>query len=113
MQSKPSEIERRTLAALAAIKTAYDPQDEECSVTIFISHHLEELDESYWLKHLQADTPAAAQVLDLLVLQSHWGDDDEDGIDRFDFTLPGDVTDYVICVRFSGDGAIEDIDMES
>ncbi len=30
-----------------------------------------------------------------------------------DFTLPGDATDYVVCVSFGEDGEIEDISMES
>ena len=39
-------------------------------------------------------------------------EDDED-IDMFDFTLPGDVTDYVICVSFDEHGKVEEISMES
>jgi hypothetical protein len=50
------------------------------------------------------------------VLRSHWGDDDdgdEEGIDTFDFTLPDEVTDYVISVRFDEDGEVESVSMES
>ena len=49
------------------------------------------------------------------MLRSHWGDEeeDEDGIDTFDFTLPEDVTDYVISVHFDEEGAVDDISMES
>ncbi len=47
-------------------------------------------------------------------VSSLWGeDDDDDGIDTFDFTLPGDVTQYVISVSFDEDGDVEDIVMES
>jgi hypothetical protein len=75
-----------------------------------VSHHLEELDATYWEKNAGTSHPTPANVLDLLELRSHWG---ETGIDRFDFTLPGDVTNYVICVEFDQKGAIEDISMES
>ena len=34
-------------------------------------------------------------------------------IETFDFTLPEDVTDYVISVRFGGSGQVEEISMES
>ncbi len=47
------------------------------------------------------------------MLRSHWGDEDDDGIDTFDFTLPEDVTDSVISVRFDEKGQVEEITMES
>jgi len=47
------------------------------------------------------------------VLRSHWGDDDDNGLEVFDFTLPDDVTDYVISVRFDANGEVEEISMES
>lgn len=47
------------------------------------------------------------------MLRSHWGDEDDDGIDTFDFTLPEDITDYVISVRFDEEGQVEEITMES
>lgn len=31
----------------------------------------------------------------------------------FDFTLPDDITNYVICVRFDEEGQIEEITVES
>lgn len=50
-------------------------------------------------------------MLDLLGLRSHWGGEDE--IDIFDFTLPDQVTDYVLSVRFDEAGQVAEIDMES
>jgi len=47
MAANPKEIKKREVAARAAIKKAFDPADEESEVTIFISHHLEELDSAY------------------------------------------------------------------
>lgn len=107
------EILRRTLTALNAIKSAYGQPGHEEDVTLFVEHHLDELNESYWQQHFGNSRPNPERVLDLLELQSHWGDEDDEGIDTFDFTLPGEVTDYVISVRFDESGAIEGIDMES
>ena len=53
------------------------------------------------------------QVLDILVLQSHWGEDDDDGIDTFDFTLPDEVTNYVLSVEFDENGNVSGLSMES
>jgi hypothetical protein len=107
------EIARRTAAALAAIKESLS--DEDSAASTFASHHVEELDAAYWKKHVGTEMPIPIQVVDLLELRSHWGgdDDDDDGIDVFDFTLPGDVTDYVISVRFDDDGEVDEVDMES
>lgn len=52
-------------------------------------------------------------MLDILVLRSHWGEDDKDGIDTFDISLPDDVTNYVISVGFDEDGNVAEITMES
>ena len=118
MKPNKKEIQRRTEAALLAIKQAMSDGDEDSSVKLFVSHHLQELDAAYWKKHTGKPRPSPKNVLDLLQLRSHWGEDDEDdidedGIDTFDFTLPGDVTQYAIAVRFDEDGEVEDIEMES
>jgi hypothetical protein len=111
MKSNTKEIKRRTAVALAAIQKAMD--DGDSSVTLFISHHLEELGAAYWKKHAGSPRPKPKKVLELLELRSHWGEEDEDGIETFDFTLPGKVTQYVISVRFDESGEVEDIEMES
>ncbi len=114
MSPDTQEIQRRELLALAAIKFAYGTEKDEQGATLFVSHHLDELDGSFWEKHLGNASPEPVRILDLLVLRSHWGDDDDDnGIDTFDFTLPDEVTDYVISVRFDEDGEVEEITMES
>jgi Protein of unknown function (DUF2004) len=76
-----------------------------------VSHHLEELDSSYWKKHLSTETPDPQRILELLELRSHWGGDDE--IETFDFTLPEEVTNYVISVKFDESGDVSEITMES
>jgi hypothetical protein len=111
MSKNDKEIARRTAAALAAIKRSLG--EEDSAVSMFASHHVEELDAAYWKQHAGTAKPTPKQVVDLLELRSHWGDEDEDGIDTFDFTLPGDVTDYVVSVRFDEDGEVEDVSMES
>lgn len=113
MKNGKKEVERRTAAALTAIRQAMDGGDSESSVPLFVSHHIEELDAAYWKKHAGAVRPSPEKVLDLLQLREHWGDEDEDGLDVFDFTLPDDVTDYVLSVRFDDEGKVEDISMES
>lgn len=110
-----NEIEKRTNTAIAAIKKTLDTKEDGCSVTLFISHHLEEIKSDYWQKHLGTSKPAPESVLNLLILRSHWGnnDSDEDGIDIFDFTLPDEITHYVISVQFNEAGEVEKIIMES
>ena len=111
MTANPAEIKRREAAARAAIKKAFWTADDEFGATLFVSHHLEELESSYWKKHLSTETPEPRLILELLELHDHWGEDDE--LERFDFTLPEDVTNYVICVRFDDAGKVSEITMES
>jgi hypothetical protein len=111
MSSNTQEIQKCEAAARAAIKKAFNPSDDESAVTLFISHHLQELDSAYWQKHFSTEKPDPQGILDLLVLRSHWGGDDE--LDTFDFTLPEDVTNYVISVSFDEAGEVSDITMES
>jgi len=106
-----SEIEKRERAAIAAIRSAFGAEGDESSAAQFVEHHLEEIESEYWQKHLGTAKPEPFRVVDILVLQSHWGGDDE--IETFDFTLPEYVTDYVISVRFDESGQVEDISMES
>lgn len=110
MPANPLEIMKREAAARTAIKGAFGTPDDEYGATLFVSHHLEELDSSYWKKHLSTETPEPRRVLELLELHSHWGGDDE--MDTFDFTLPEEITNYVICVAFE-EGRVSEITMES
>jgi len=109
--ANPAEIKRREAVARAAIKRVLGTGDDEDAATLFVSHHLKELDSAYWRKHLATANPDPQQVLDLLELRSHWGGDDETA--TFDFTLPEQVTNYVVSVRFSDDGDVGEITMES
>lgn len=105
-----NEIENREKSAIAAIRSTFGTEDGESGATLFIEHHLSEIEGDYWQKHLGNPKPDPIKVLDILVLRSHWGG--EDDIETFDFTLPENVTDYVISVRFDESGQVEDISME-
>ena len=111
MPANPKEIQRREAAARAAIKNALDSADADSEVGIFISHHLEELEPAYWKQHFATETPEPHRILESLVLESHWGGDDD--IDTFDFTLPADATNYLITVSFDDAGNVSDVAMES
>ena len=94
--------------ALEGIKKSSGTEQGEYGIDEFVSHHIEELPQSYWEKHLDTSKPSHEQVIDLLVLRSKWEDEEV-----YDFTLPEEVTDYVVSVSFDEDGEIDDIDMES
>jgi hypothetical protein len=111
MPASPEEIKRREAAARAAIKKAFGTADDEFGATMFVSHHLEELDSVYWKKHFSTERPDVHRILESLVLRAHWGGDDE--LDTFDFTLPEEVTQYVISVAFDESGEVSGITMES
>ena len=103
------DVERQKLA-LDAIKQAFGTEAGQDSINLFIEHHLEELPSSYWQQHLGCGAPEPAAILGLLQLRSSWG---EGEIEYFDFTLPDEVTDYVVSVHFDDAGAIDSISMES
>jgi hypothetical protein len=103
------EIQRQKIA-LEAIKHAFSTEAGEDSVNLFAEHHLAELPQSYWQQHLGSGKPEPASIIGLLQLRSSWGEED---IEYFDFTLPDEVTDYVISVHFDSSGSIDGITMES
>lgn len=94
--------------ALEGIRKASGTEQGEYSIDEFGSHHTDELPRAYWQKHLGTETPSSEQVVGLLVLRSKWDD-----VEIYDFTLPEDVTDYVVSVSFDEEGNIDAIEMES
>ena len=94
--------------ALEGIKNSSGTEKGEYGIDLFVSHHLEELPQSYWEKHLGTAKPTHEQVIELLILRSKWDDEKV-----YDFTLPDEATDYVVSVSFDEDGEIVDISMES
>lgn len=105
-----SETERRASLALAAIKQAFGTEEDEYGATLFVKHHLEEISHDYWQQHLGVSQPEPSAVLYLLELRSNWGEKESE---NFDFSLPGDITDYVVSVHFNETGEIDGISMES
>lgn len=94
--------------ALEGIKQSSGTEQGEYGIDEFVSHHLDELPASYWEKHLGTAKPTNEQIINLLILRSKWEDEEV-----YDFTLPDDVTDYVVSVSFDEDGLIDDISIES
>ena len=118
MPVNPDEVARREATARERIKAIHNTPGDEHGVTLFVSHHLNEIEASYWIEHTGTASPEPGQVLEMLELRSHWGEDeeeeeDEEALDFFDFTLPGGVTQYVVCVEFDETGNIASISMES
>ena len=111
MTDQANELTRRETAARQAIKNGFDMEDEESGVAMFVAFHLEELESDYWQAHAGTPRPDPSAVLDILVLREHWGEKNE--LEIFDFTLPGDVTNYVISVHFDDKGKVDEISMES
>lgn len=109
MSRQSEETRKREPLARTAIGKQVGTSPEY-GVDLFISHHLKELDAEYWLEHAGTEMPSPQQLFQALVLKGHWEDEDEG--EFFDFTLPDDVTQYVICVRFDGDGNVDEVSME-
>ncbi|WP_335952685.1 DUF2004 domain-containing protein [Acinetobacter higginsii] len=111
--SEQAIVERREQLARIAMREALENQQAEDSVELFIQHHLEEVEPAYWKKHFATSTPSPILVLEFLVLTHQWQDEDLDSYDMLDFTLPDEITNYVICVSFDSKGQVIDISMES
>lgn len=92
--------------ALTAIKASYGTESGEDGINLFVSHHLEQFDETEWQSILGMSNPTSKDVIEALVFVEC-----DDGV--YDFSLPNDVTDYVVCVSFNVSGDIDDISMES
>lgn len=98
---------------MAAIESALGTEADEYGATLFASHHLEEIEPEYWLKHLKKTKPEHREIVRLLKLKCHWSSDNESGLDVFDFELPDEISNYVVSVRFNARGEVDEISMES
>lgn len=105
--------ERLEAKARKHIMAAYGTPGNELGVTLFVSHHLEELEASYWIKQLGTSKPEPRQVLELLELCPRDDEEEEEEEAILDFTLPGGITNYLIGVEFDAAGQVTRIDMES
>ena len=103
----------RQATARQAIKSFYGKPEGEYGPTLFVSHHLQELEPEFWLKTVGVQRPSPEQILDALVFVDAWTADDGDTVNTFDFGLPGDVSNYLLSVRFEDDGRVQGVSMES
>ncbi len=115
MSINPGELAKLEAAARAHINAIYGTPGDEYGVTLFVSHHLNEIEASYWLGYAGTATPEPHQVLDLLVMMplEDGEDEEEEEATILDFTLPDDVTNYLICVEFDEAQNIVRVAMES
>jgi hypothetical protein len=111
MNAKTSD--ERQAAALRAIKSLYGKPEGEFGPTLFVSHHLTEIEPEYWLRTLGTNQPEPDQILNALVLIDSWSSEDDENVDTFDFSLPEAVSDYLLSVRFQDDGQVRDVSLES
>lgn len=126
MNPDPREVARRERTARKYIAEALAQGDDTDSVKLFVDHHLEQIPAAEWTRILGEPLPSAQRVVESLVLRGHWSEADYDaflgdggeaeegeaGIDIFDFTLPGDVTQYVLAVHFGPHGEVEHLTMD-
>ncbi|SFM13297.1 DUF2004 domain-containing protein [Marinobacter zhejiangensis] len=97
-------------ATLEYIKGQYGNEDQEYGVNLFVRHHLEEIEPEYWMKLVGTKEPSSAQVLDSLVLVGQW---ESEGNIIYDYSLPDNVTQYLISVTVGKVGEILSVEMES
>ena len=103
----------RQASARRAIKSLYGKPEGEYGPTLFVSHHLEEIEPEYWLRTVGAQKPSPEQILDALVFVGSWTSGGGGTDNTFDFGLPGNVSSYLLSVRFDDDGQVQDVSMES
>lgn len=110
MRSESDQLSKREASAREYIAAIYGSPEDEYGATLFVSHHLSEIEPRYWKKHTGVSQPSAHQVLGILELLV---DSDDDEIDSLDFSLPDDATNYMISVQFDDSGSIYAVSMES
>jgi len=93
--------------ALNAIKASHNTEQGEYGIDLFVSHHLEEFSDTEWQTLLGKVKPSSSDVIEALVFKEC------SDSNVYDFTLPNDVTDYVVSVSFNDGGDIDSISMES
>ncbi|EPE5851656.1 DUF2004 domain-containing protein [Vibrio vulnificus] len=99
-------MDKKVELALEAIKASRGTESGEYGIDLFVSHHLDELHAAVWLEILGKENPNFDDILSALVVA--YVEDDV-----CDFTLPNDVTNYLISVSFDENGQVVDISMES
>lgn len=96
--------------ARLAIHAAHGTSEDEFGATLFVTHHLEELGAEYWEASFGNVAPEPSRIIDGLIVADVRSSADGHAVD---FTLPGSVTDAVVCVRLNADGGTSSVSMES
>ncbi len=99
-------IEEKVKIAHAAIIKDFESENE-FGTRLFLEHHLEELDSTELEEITGSDNPTIEELLKTIV----WIDNESE--EMIDFSLPNDMTNYVICVHMDEDGNVEEVSMES
>ncbi len=90
-----SQVDRQQVA-LYTIKNSQETPFWDGGVKPFLVHHLDVIDGSYWEGEIGTPNPSYSDVLEIIMFKQYSEDNQ-----ALDFTLPGNVTDYVIRVEFS------------
>ncbi|OTG83923.1 DUF2004 domain-containing protein [Acinetobacter sp. ANC 4648] len=108
------QIQKLEQKARTAILSAYQQDADENQVHLYVEHHLEELEPDYWVNNLGTAIPQPVQVLNILEVSPYvdWMPEEDENY-RIDFTLPEDVTQYVLCVELDRHETFVGILMES
>ena len=106
-------MDKKAKTALAKIKSLHGTPEGEYGPTLFVSHHLEEISKAEWMELLKTETPTSEQMLDALILIDTWSTSDDGAIDTYDFSLPDNLTNYLLSACFSADGKSIEVSMES
>lgn len=98
-----SQVDRQQ-AALYAIKNSEGTPYWEGGVKPFLSHCIDEVDSEYWVSEMGTPNPSYSDILELIMFKEY-----RDNNQALDFTLPENVTAYVIRVSFNEDDEVADI----
>lgn len=113
MTSPPNKLARRTQVALEAIQSSAGTEAGKFGADLYVSHHLAEIDSVYWLERLGTAKPDPRQILGLLIPISDSDKREDEDFETLDFTLPGDVSNYILSVQFDDSENVYEICMES
>ncbi len=105
--------DEREAIAREKIKALYGVSGGEYGPTLFVQHHLNQIEAAYWLRIMGVEQPRAEQILNALVLVDSWSSEGDNVANTLDFGLPGNVSNYLLSVRFSDDDQVIDVSMES
>ena len=75
-----ANIEAKQKIAREKIISIHGTPEGEYGPTLFVSHHLEDMETSYWLDQFKNERPDAKQILDSLILVASWSSQEDGAI---------------------------------